>query len=134
MSDNGRTEVPERYANDGRRETIDKIRDALGDDGFIAWCEGNTLKYRDRLGKKGADDEDKLAFYTQMADHVRGCLRVGYHRACTEYAADPRSKRPTYRRYVRHHRGTTDTEERAYRQCATCGSPEGGEHRGGCAG
>lgn len=108
MSGNGYRVTPERYANDGKRETIDRIRDSLGDVGFIAWCEGNVIKYMDRLGKKDADDAEKQSFYMEMAEHVRGCMQVGYARALLEYP-DPRSGRRDFLPYARCNPGTKVT-------------------------
>jgi hypothetical protein len=53
-------------------ETIDYLRDKLGDDGFVAFCAGNALKYLSRAGRKGdaAEDFAKAAWYCQMAAHA----------------------------------------------------------------
>lgn len=84
--------APVRYSAHGR-ETIDRIRDLLGDAGFIAYCRGTALKYRDRAGLKGdaAEDERKAAWYTQMAAHVAAPLE---HQ-------DPRAYRAGWAPYVR---------------------------------
>lgn len=85
--------MPDRYSLHGR-ETIDRIRDELGDDGFIAFCLGNAMKYADRSGLKGsaAEDNAKHAWYMQMAMHVED----------PESTDDPRSSRPGFKPYVRH--------------------------------
>ena len=74
--DDGWTKPPDRYSAKGR-ETIDRIRDELGDMAFVGFCRGAALKYRDRLGlKEGAtpeQDERKAQFYDQMAAYVMGC-------------------------------------------------------------
>lgn len=52
------------------RETIDVIRDTLGESGFLAYCVGNALKYLSRAPFKGAaQDYAKAAWYCQMAAH-----------------------------------------------------------------
>ncbi len=63
--------APSRYMAHGR-ETIDRIRDALGDEGFAAYCLGAAMKYEDRAGLKGPAEEDmqKARWYRQMHDHV----------------------------------------------------------------
>lgn len=85
--------VPSHYA--GERETIDIIRDELGDDGFEMWCLGNAVKYAARDGRKDGtspeDDANKMIFYVDMALHV-GSKGV---------APDPRSGRPDFKPYVR---------------------------------
>lgn len=62
--------VPSHYA--GEREVIDVIHDALGDAGFIAFCQGQVIKYTLRAGKKpGTNDDRKAAWYNMMVDHVK---------------------------------------------------------------
>ena len=82
MSDNGFNTAPERYTTQGR-ETIDRIRDDLGDEGFRVFCAGNATKYEDRAGAKGDPEGDaaKARFYRQMVAHLDG------------EAEDPRSGR-----------------------------------------
>jgi hypothetical protein len=67
-------EAPARYTQrpDGR-ETIDHIRDMLGDQRFLAYCEGNVLKYRDRAGAKGdaKGDAEKAKWYEEMVRHLK---------------------------------------------------------------
>ena len=86
----GFTGIPDHYA--GEREAIDIIRDALGDDGFVAFCLGNAIKYRLRAGKKGPIEEDirKAEWYEAMRLHV---LRPQGH-------PDPRAGRPGFVPYV----------------------------------
>lgn len=86
--DDGTSAIPTRY-DTGTRETLDRIRDLLGDRGFAAGCLFNVVKYLDRAGKKGdaALDQSKALFYLQAAAHV--LLR----------APDPRAGRPTFRSY-----------------------------------
>ena len=63
---------PEHYKA-GVSEVIDVIREQLGDEGFIAYCRGNVLKYATRAGKKSdnaAQDIAKAAWHAQMASHV----------------------------------------------------------------
>lgn len=82
--------APTRYTAKGR-ETIDRIRDELGDDGFVAFCIGNAMKYEDRAGLKGDAESDllKARWYRAMALHV------------TTGSADPRSGRPGFQGYRR---------------------------------
>lgn len=90
----GFTAAPTRYTRQGR-ETIDRIRDALGDQGFIAFCVGSAIKYEDRAGLKGDPEGDvaKAMWYRQMVDHVRD-----------ERKPDPRAGRQDFQPYVRHRR------------------------------
>ena len=90
-SPTGTDAQPARYTRADGRETLDVIRDVLGDAGFIAFCIGNAMKYEDRTGKKGDAEEDrkKARFYRQMAAHVRG------------EGPDPRSGRPGFVPYCR---------------------------------
>ena len=91
MSDaTGFTSAPERYTAHGR-ETIDRIRDELGDAGFRAFCIGNAMKYEDRAGRKGdpEGDAEKARWYRQMAAHLDG------------EAEDPRSGREGFVPYSR---------------------------------
>lgn len=85
--------VPSHYA--GERETIDIIRDELGDDGFEKWCLGNATKYAARAGRKDGtsseDDANKLRFYVDMALHIESKGSV----------PDPRTGRPDFKPYVR---------------------------------
>lgn len=81
---------PDHYTVNGR-ETIDRIRDVLGDVGFYNFCIGTAMKYEDRAGLKGDAQEDfaKQTFYREMANHVIGL------------GPDPRSGRPNFKPYVR---------------------------------
>jgi hypothetical protein len=49
-------------------------RDDLADLLFAFHCEATTLKYEDRVGRKGdpADDRRKADWYRRMLAHVRG--------------------------------------------------------------
>jgi hypothetical protein len=71
-------ETVEQSANDpvnhpphyqGKVECIDAIEAALGDDGFVACCRGNAMKYLYRAGRKGELVEDlrKAAWYLERA-------------------------------------------------------------------
>lgn len=82
--------APVRYSAHGR-ETIDRIRDALGDEGFAAYCRGTALKYRDRSGLKGdaAEDDKKAEWYEQM------------YRCVVSGAPDPRTYRDGFVPYTR---------------------------------
>ena len=59
---------PSHY-NHGGLETIDAIREALGEIGFLHFCRGNALKYIWRAGHKDNAKEDlaKAAWYCRMA-------------------------------------------------------------------
>ena len=90
MADNGFDIAPDRYTGEGR-ETIDRIRDVLGDDGFRAFCAGNAMKYEDRAGRKGdaVGDVEKARWYRQMVAYLDG------------EADDPRAGRPGFVGYSR---------------------------------
>lgn len=83
--------APARYSSKGR-ETIDRIRDALGDDGFAAYCLGTAMKYEDRIGLKDDAEQDaaKARWYRQM------------HACVVDGALDPRAYRAGFAPYVRH--------------------------------
>ncbi len=57
------------HYNQTELECIDAIRYALGNEGFIAYCKGNALKYTWRSGHKidSAEDLKKAAWYCRMA-------------------------------------------------------------------
>ena len=58
-------EHPPHY-NQTELEAIDYIRMQLGREGFMAYCEGNMLKYNHRWKYKGgAEDLKKSAWYQQ---------------------------------------------------------------------
>lgn len=88
VDDVGTDAIPTRY-DTGGRETLDRMRDLLGDHGFAAGCLFNVIKYLDRAGKKGdaARDEAKALFYLQAAAHVLLGL------------PDPRVSRPRHTPY-----------------------------------
>lgn len=54
------------HYNAGRIECIDAIREALGEEGFAAYCKGNALKYvwREKY-KAGKEDLRKAIWYLQ---------------------------------------------------------------------
>lgn len=95
---------PVRYSAHGR-ETIDRIRDSaytffmdardrgcsFEDAVFAAYCSCTALKYQDRAGLKGPEDEDrkKADWYQSMGRHVMG------------EGPDPRAYRAEYAPYVR---------------------------------
>lgn len=95
MTDNptGFAEAPSRYMASGR-ETIDRIRDALGDEGFVQFCTGTAMRYEDRAGLKDGNsleqDLAKASFYRQMVAHV-----------LDGRIPDPRFNRPNFVPYVR---------------------------------
>lgn len=54
---------PSHYTH-GKIETIDKIEDVLGLEGFQAYCVGNAIKYLDRYKlKNGFEDIKKAEWY-----------------------------------------------------------------------
>jgi len=56
------------HYNAGEIECIDAIRAALGRDGFIAYCQGNALKYLWRHEHKGGvEDWRKADWYINRA-------------------------------------------------------------------
>ena len=86
----GFDEAPARYTAQGR-ETIDDIRDKLGDAGFRCFCVGTYMRYDARAGLKGSRKrcEDKARWYRQMVAHLDGL------------GLDPRHRRPDFEPYVR---------------------------------
>ena len=60
---------PSHY-NHGGIECIDAIRSMLGEEGFVAYCRGNAIKYQWRSGLKFNSNEDMLksVWYTRMAN------------------------------------------------------------------
>jgi hypothetical protein len=72
---------PSHY-NQTELECIDAIRYALGEEGFIAYCKGNALKYTWRSGHKidSAEDLKKAAWYCRMASGDDPRKDPGYHR------------------------------------------------------
>jgi hypothetical protein len=59
---------PSHY-NQSNIECIDAIRAALGEEGFVHYCRGNSIKYNWRAGHKldGKQDLQKAAWYSRMA-------------------------------------------------------------------
>lgn len=57
------------HYNTGEIEAIDAIRIALGPEGFIAYCQGNAMKYVWRARYKGAFVQDlaKAVWYLRQA-------------------------------------------------------------------
>lgn len=66
-------EKPAHY-NQGGVECIDYIRQVLGDEGFKAYCLGNTIKYLHRHDYKGKPKEDlrKAQYYLNAAISTLG--------------------------------------------------------------
>ena len=87
----GYDRTPARY--DHARETIDEMRDYLGDYVFAFHCEATALKYWRRMGKKGdpAEDLAKMRWYQTMAAHIWTNGEI----------PDPRAGRPGFRPYER---------------------------------
>lgn len=57
------------HYNNGDIECIDAIKAMLGEEGFVAYCRGNAVKYQWRAGLKFNRTEDmkKSVWYTRMA-------------------------------------------------------------------
>ena len=111
MPDNGFNAAPDRYTGEGR-ETCDRMRDFLGDEGFAAACASNVIKYTDRRGRKGDahGDMEKAWWWCRMYLHVQG------------EADDPRAERPGFAGYSRP-RATEPTyglPAPVLRNCWTC--------------
>ena len=54
------------HYNNGGIEAIDYIKQQLGHDGFIAYCEGNVIKYGHRWRyKNGVEDLRKKKWYLE---------------------------------------------------------------------
>lgn len=67
-------EHPSHYTS-GQIECIDAIREALGLEGFVAYCRGNAIKYAWRAGRKDDEAQDlhKAAWYlTRAAKEIEG--------------------------------------------------------------
>lgn len=58
---------PPHYQSDNGIECIDAIRAALGRDGFIAYCVGNSMKYHWREKADKLEDMRKAAWYLNRA-------------------------------------------------------------------
>jgi len=69
MSDHDPVNKPAHYNYGGGIECIDYIRQVLGEDGFRAYCLGNTIKYIHRHPYKGKPKEDlkKAQYYLNKA-------------------------------------------------------------------
>ena len=95
----GTATAPDRYMAQGR-ETIDRIRDRLGDEGFIFFCRGNAMKYMDRAGLKDSATKERdlrcALWYRQMARHVRLTSEWGL-----DNVKDPRHERSGFEPYCR---------------------------------
>lgn len=61
---------PPHYQSERGVECIDAIRAALGDDGFVAYCRGNAMKYVWRQKIDPAEDLRKAAWYLERAAQV----------------------------------------------------------------
>jgi len=69
MTDN--VNSPPHYNSTGI-ECIDYIHQVLGDEGFVAYCRGNMIKYNHRAFHKGKAIEDlkKAEWYNNRANQV----------------------------------------------------------------
>ena len=61
---------PPHYQSESGIECIDAIHAALGDDGFVAYCRGNAMKYTWRQKVDQAEDLRKAAWYLNKAADV----------------------------------------------------------------
>ena len=61
---------PPHYQSESGIECIDAIRAALGDDGFIAYCRGNAMKYACRQKIDPAEDLRKASWYLNKESEV----------------------------------------------------------------
>jgi hypothetical protein len=63
---------PEHYQSQNGIECIDAIHAALGDEGFIAYCKGNAIKYVWREKIDSEEDRKKAVWYLNKANEVAG--------------------------------------------------------------
>lgn len=57
---------PPHYTKGGSIECIDYLRDSMGDEGFIFYCEGAVKKYLHRWRyKNGIEDLEKAVWYLE---------------------------------------------------------------------
>lgn len=65
LNDNNNIKSPEHYKLEGLNvESIEVIKSVLGQEGFKAFCKGNTMKYLIRAEKKnGTEDYRKAKTY-----------------------------------------------------------------------
>ena len=63
---------PSHYNTDGGVECITYIKQVLGNDGFVAYCRGNVMKYNHRAMYKGNPLEDmaKAQQYLEWANET----------------------------------------------------------------
>lgn len=61
---------PPHYQSESGIECVDAIRAALGDDGFVAYCRGNAMKYTWRQKIDQAEDLRKASWYLNKAAEV----------------------------------------------------------------
>lgn len=66
---------PKHYNANGGVECVDYIKQQLGHDGFIAYCEGNVIKYGHRWRyKNGIQDLKKKKWYLdKMIEELEKC-------------------------------------------------------------
>ena len=65
---------PAHYNLDGVIECIDYIKQVLGEDGFVAYCHGNMIKYqhRHRYKTNPVEDMEKAQWYlNKMLDAMK---------------------------------------------------------------
>jgi hypothetical protein len=86
----GYYERPDRYSKKGR-ETIDRMRDLVSDEAFVAFCRLTALKYRDRGDEEKPGSIKKAEWYEAMAQHVE----------TPQLFPDPRSHRDAFLPYER---------------------------------
>ena len=73
LSNNDNIESPKHYKLEGLNvESIEVIKSVLGQEGFKAFCKGNTMKYLIRAEKKnGLEDYKKAKTYLDW--YLREC-------------------------------------------------------------
>jgi|TARA_R110000787_G_scaffold52724_1_gene124076 hypothetical protein len=62
------------HYNTGEVECIDYIKQVLGNEGFISYCQGNMIKYqhRHRYKSKPVEDMEKASWYmNKMMETMR---------------------------------------------------------------
>jgi hypothetical protein len=81
------------HYNQTELECIDAIKYALGEEGFVAYCRGNAIKYNWRAGHKidSVEDLNKAAWYCRMAAGDDPRKDPNYKRGAPKKDIAPRS-------------------------------------------
>ena len=79
------------HYNQTELECIDAIKYALGEEGFVAYCRGNAIKYNWRAGHKidSVEDLNKAAWYCRMAAGDDPRKDPGYSRGAPKKDLQP---------------------------------------------